>query len=351
MLPVLLLCLQRTCVLLLLFWLFYSFFCCYQFFYKQRNVFSTLSWRRISHFLSVVLFPFPLSSPRFLFSPCLLSSPLVARCLPRCNNGGSCRHPNHCVCQKGFRGRRCEVSDNIQSTNHRPISIPPEPGAGTGPALSQAVTPAWTKTAASVLKPSSPRVEGHNKDSDIMVSVPTVKFGLFKTEQDLSKAFLMNDASPKSQQVRRTAEDSTPEVNHLQPQVGDTEEATEDTSLQSQQTLTESPDLESALWQMTEGHVIQYLLRPTASKPALVERLISPEIQVLESSWRSATDIDQRARSEVEDKFNPGPSAGPILEHKLNMDPNGGQKTVDVTVIGEKKKKVKSGAAKKQLLR
>lgn len=216
------------------------------------------------------------------------------------------------------------------------------------------MTPAWTKTAASVLKPSSPRAEGHNKDSDTRVSEPTVNFGLFKTEQGLSKAFLMNDASPKSQQVRRTAEESTPEVNHLQPQVVDTEEAAKDVSLQSQQTLTESPDLESALWPVTEGRVMQDLLRPTASKPAPAERLISPEIQILESSWWSATDIDQRARSEVEDKFNPGPSAGPSLEHKLNLDANlklGGQKTVDVTVIGEKKKKVKSGAAKKQLLR
>lgn len=216
------------------------------------------------------------------------------------------------------------------------------------------MTPAWTKTAASALKPSSPRAEGHNKDSDTRVSEPTVKFGLFKTEQTLSKAFLMNVASPKSQQVRRTAEESTPEVNHLQPQAGDTEEAAKDASLQSQQTLTESPDLESALWPMTEGQVTQDLLRPTASKPAPVERLISPEIQILESSWRSAADIDQRARSEVEDKFSPGHSAGPSLEYKLNLDAKlklGGQKTVDVTVTGEKKKKVKSGAAKKQLLR
>lgn len=321
---------------------------------RQRNVFSALSRRHISLFLSLILFPFPLSSPHFLFSPCLLSSPLVARCLPRCNNGGSCRHPNRCVCQKGFRGRRCEVSDNIQSTNRRPISIPPEPGTRTNPALSsRAVTPAWTKTAASVLKPSSPQAEGHNKDSDTRVSEPTVKFGLFKTEQGLSKAFLMNDASPKSQQVRRTAEESTPEVNHLQPQVEDTEEAAKEAPLQSQQTLTESPDLKSSLWPVTEGHVMQDLLRPTTSKPAPVESLISPEIQILESSWRSAAGIDQRARSEV-DKFIPGPSAGPSLEHKLNLDANlklGGQKTVDVTVIGEKKKKVKSGAAKKQLLR
>lgn len=181
-----------------------------------------------------------------------------------------------------------------------------------------------------------------------------MKFGLFKMEQGLSKVFPMNDASPKSQQVRRTAEESTPEVNHLQPQVGDTEEAAKDASLRSQQTLTESPDLESALWPVTEGHVMQDLLRPTASEPAPVETLISPEIQILESSWRSAADIDQLARSEVEDEFNPGPSAGPSLEHKLNLDTNlklGGQKTVDVTVIGEKKKKVKSEAAKKQLLR
>lgn len=180
-----------------------------------------------------------------------------------------------------------------------------------------------------------------------------MRFGLFKTEQGLSKAFLMNDASPKSQQVRRTAEESTTEMNHLQPQVEGTEEAAKDASLQSQQTLTESPDLETALSPVTEGHVMQGLLRPTASKPAPVESL-RPEIQILESSWRSAAHIDQRARSEVEDKFNPAPSAGPSLEHKLNLDSNlklGGQKTVDVTVIGEKKKKVKSGAAKKQLLR
>lgn len=216
------------------------------------------------------------------------------------------------------------------------------------------MTPAWTKTAASVLKLSSPQAEGHNKDSDTRISEPTVKFGLFKTEQGLSKVFLMNDASPKSQQVRRTAEESTPEVKHLQPPLEDTEEAAKDASLRSQQTLTESPDLESSSWPVTEGHVMQDLLRPTVSEPAPVERLISPEIQILESSWRSAADIDQLARSEVEDEFNPGPSAGPSLEHKLNLDANlklGGQKTVDVTVIGDKKKKVKSEAAKKQLLR
>lgn len=34
----------------------------------------------------------------------------AARCFPRCHNGALCRHPNRCVCRRGFHGNRCEFS-------------------------------------------------------------------------------------------------------------------------------------------------------------------------------------------------------------------------------------------------
>lgn len=136
----------------------------------------------------------------------------------------------------------------------------------------------------------------------------------------------MIDDSRKSPQVRRTAEEATPDVNHLQPQ------------------QTKGPDVEPVLWSQAEGPVTQNLLRPATVEPLVAQKLT--EIQSMESSWRSEADE--------------GSSAAPSLENKLNLEANlalGELKSVEVNVMSEeekkkeKTKKVKSGGAKKQSLR
>lgn len=211
-----------------------------------------------------------------------------------------------------------------------------------------------TETRASVLNPSSPQAESHNKEGDAKTpeSAP-VKFGNVKTEEGgVSKVFLMNHASPKSPQVRRTVGEATPEVNHLQPRTGGTEEVTVS---RSQQTLTESPNLESRSWSETEGQVLLDL-KESLIPPSGSERLTSSKIQNLESNWRSTAEEGQHVGSKVEDRLNPESSAGFSQEYGLNQEANPGpmgQKSVDV--MGEKKKKKKEvktgGGAKKQSLR
>lgn len=227
----------------------------------------------------------------------------------------SCRHPNRCVCPRGFRGRRCEISSKVHTPNHRAIGTAPEPMAG-----SQVVTLDWGATREPVLKPFSPQAQGQES----RFSESTVKFGYFEAERGgLPEMLLMNDASRKSSQVRRTAGEATPDVNHLQPQ------------------QTNSPDVESVVWPQAEGPVTS--LRPATVEPLVAQKL--PEIQSVESKRRSAADQ--------------GPSAAPSLEDKHNLEANLGReelKSVAVNVLSdeerkEKKKKVKSGGARKQSLR
>lgn len=135
--------------------------------------------------------------------------------------------------------------------------------------------------------------------------------------------FLMNDASRKSPQVRRTAEEATPEVNHLQPQ---------------------QTDPESDFGPQAEGPVTPNMLRAAPVEPLVAQKFT--EIQSVESRWRSAA--DQRS------------SAAPILEDKHKLEANLGLeelKSVEVNVLSEeekkekKKRKVKSGGSRKQSLR
>lgn len=129
--------------------------------------------------------------------------------------------------------------------------------------------------------------------------------------------FLMNDASRKSPQVRRTAEEATPEVNHLQPQ---------------------QTDPESDFGPKAEGPVTPNMLRAAPVEPLVAQKFT--EIQSVESRWRSAA--DQRS------------SAAPILEANLGLEES---KSVEVNVLSEeekkekKKRKVKSGGSRKQSLR
>lgn len=217
-----------------------------------------------------------------------------------------------------------------------------------------------TETGASVLNPSSPQAESHNKEGDAKTpeSAP-VKFGNVKTDEGgVSKVFLMNHASPKSPQVRRTAGEATPEVNHLQPRTGGTAEGAEGaevTASRSQQTLTKSPNLESRSWSKTEGQV-PLDLKESLIPPSGPERLTSSKTQNLESNWRSTAEERQHVGPKVEDRLNPESRAGFSQEYGLNLEAHPelrGQKSVDV--MGEKKKKkkeeVKSEGAKKLSLR
>lgn len=138
--------------------------------------------------------------------------------------------------------------------------------------------------------------------------------------------FLMNDTSRKSLQVRRTAEEPTTDVNHLQPQ------------------QTNGRDKESVFWPQAEGPVAHNLLRQATAEPPVAQKLT--EIRSLESRWGSATDQ--------------GPSYAPSLEDKQNLEANLGleSKRVEVIVLSEEekkerktKKKAKSGGARKPLLR
>lgn len=113
------------------------------------------------------------SSPHFVYSP------LAARCLPRCHNGASCQQSNRCVCRRGFRGYRCQVSTSTLSPTGRPLS---------------STRPTRTPKSASA------------------------EFGNVKRGKGVSR--MMSHTSPKSPQVRRTAG----EVSHLQPGAGDSEE-------------------------------------------------------------------------------------------------------------------------------
>lgn len=245
---------------------------------------------------------------------------LLAKCLPRCHKGAPCRHPNRCVCPRGFRGRRCEVPIKVHQ-----IGGPPEPGAGSDPALSssQVMMSDWRETRGPVLEPFSP----HAKGQETRFSESTVKFGRFEEKLGgLSETLLMNDDSRKSPQVRRTAEEATPDLNNLQPQ------------------RTKDPDVGSVLWSQAEGPVTQNSLRPATVEPPVAQKLT--ETQSKESSWRS--DEDE------------GPSAAASLENTLNLEANvglGQLKSVVVNLMSEdeekqeKEKKVKSGGAKKQSLR
>lgn len=138
--------------------------------------------------------------------------------------------------------------------------------------------------------------------------------------------FLKKDASRKSLQVRRTAEEATPDVDHLQPQ------------------QTKRPDVESVFWPQAEGPVTPTLLRTATVEPLVAQKFT--EIQSVEAKWRSTSDLE--------------PSPAPGLEHKLNPEANLGleaSESVEVNVLSDeekkekKKKKVKSGGARKQSLR
>lgn len=133
--------------------------------------------------------------------------------------------------------------------------------------------------------------------------------------------FLMNDASRKSPQVRRTAEEATPGVNHLQPQQRN------------------SPNVESEFQPHAAGPATPNLLGAATVEPLVAQKFTG--IQRAESRWRSAADR--------------GPSAAPSLQDKHNLEANLG---VEVDVLSEeeqkketKKRKVKSGGARKQSLR
>lgn len=204
------------------------------------------------------------------------------------------------------------------------MDSPPEPGAGSDPATSssQVVTLDWRGTGEPVLEPFSPRAKGQES----RFSASTVTFGHLEAERGvLPEIFLLNDASRKSPQVRRTAEEASPDVNHLQPQ------------------QTNSP--ESVFWPQAEGPVTPNVLRPATVEPLVAQKFT--EIQSVESRWRSAVDQE--------------PSAAPSLENEHHLEASLGfeeSKGVEVKVRSEeekkekkKKKKVKSGGAKKQSLR
>ncbi|XP_064159671.1 latent-transforming growth factor beta-binding protein 4 isoform X28 [Anguilla rostrata] len=76
------------------------------------------------------------------------------RCFPRCQNGAICRHPNTCVCRRGFHGSRCELA----AVTHAPtIEVHPRP---TSTPATPVTTPArlWTNGAgawASRIPPTS----------------------------------------------------------------------------------------------------------------------------------------------------------------------------------------------------
>lgn len=138
--------------------------------------------------------------------------------------------------------------------------------------------------------------------------------------------FLMKDASRKSPQVRRTAEEATPDVNHLQPQQRN------------------SPDVESEFQPHAEGPVTTNLLGAATVEPQVAQKFTG--IQRVETRRRSAADR--------------GPSAAPSLQDKHNLEASLGPeewKSVEVNVLSEeekketKKRKVKSGGARKQPLR
>lgn len=139
--------------------------------------------------------------------------------------------------------------------------------------------------------------------------------------------FLVKDASRKSTQVRRTAEEATPDVKHLQPQ------------------QTKGPDIESVFWPLAEGTLMQNSLRTTTVAPPVAQKLIQSEIQSIESGWRSTADEEPSDAASLENTLT--------LEDSLGL---GELKSVGVNVMSEeekekKKKSVKSGVAKKQSLR
>ncbi|GLD65713.1 latent-transforming growth factor beta-binding protein 2-like protein, partial [Lates japonicus] len=173
------------------------------------------------------------------------------RCFPPCHNGALCRHPNRCVCRRGFHGSRCEFSTVTFSLPGRPLTsihptvnplhTPPRPtvtpqrntkpaqrhviAARSGPA---AVLPPPASTRATRITNVTPRPKPRASDLNPPFAPAKThkeedaKFGL-KTE-GFQKRFPVqeeNQASLKNEEVKMKP---TPEFNDLQPRTGDTED-------------------------------------------------------------------------------------------------------------------------------
>ncbi|KAF1393377.1 hypothetical protein PFLUV_G00015000 [Perca fluviatilis] len=71
------------------------------------------------------------------------------RCVPRCHSTAWCRQPNRCVCRRGFRGKRCELSTPAFVPPRHAIAVAtastsrpePEPGDPSPPFILSAEVP------------------------------------------------------------------------------------------------------------------------------------------------------------------------------------------------------------------
>lgn len=154
-------------------------------------------------------------------------------------------------------------------------------------------------------RPPEPEPEAASRPAHSCVAMTTPAASTRRPKTGASDVFPMSPASRNAPQVRRGAEEATPEFNHLQP--GD-----------------------------------------AGSRSETQEQ--APEIQNLESNWRSTTE-EGRPLQGLEDRLSPESRAGLNLE--ANPGPRG-QKSADAVVTGEKEKKkeeVKTRGVKKQSLR
>uniref|UniRef100_UPI0037E812CD latent-transforming growth factor beta-binding protein 4 n=1 Tax=Semicossyphus pulcher TaxID=241346 RepID=UPI0037E812CD len=291
-------------------------------------------------------------------------------CLPRCHGGALCRQSNRCVCPRGFTGYRCEVSTvtvalpgqpptSIHPTrtphlNPKPPSSPREPEPESKPAHSHV-----TRRMRVLRVRSGPAAMFPTPETKILDSGP-VKPGKTEDRGGVPKVFLIqeeNQASPKHPQVERRVErreEVTPEIHNLQPRAGGPEEGAgttaqlrdfktepkEGAGSQTQERLTGSPNVQP--FKSEDESLIQ--------QSKTIERLRTSRPEG-DEGLNVKTDFG----SEAEDRLNQEFNAKSSQEYKHNLESNPGprgEKSVDVGVKGEKKKReedrTKSEAKKKE---